>query len=84
MRQTTKQFANQVNRRADALRGQGHDLNIDPKLAKAIDEMKKVESGEKSPAQVEEALGKMGWTPFDVATEIGKQLEMMQKLKPTS
>lgn len=84
MRQTTKQFANQVNKRAGALGGQGHDVNIDPKLAKAIDEMRKVESGEKSPAQVEEALGKMGWTSADVATEIGKQVEMMQKLKPTS
>ena len=83
MRQMTKQWNNQViNRRTTA-----QDLNknltlppVDAKLQKAIDIMNEVGSGKTTPAQAELNLQQLGYTPSDVAHDVGKQVELLQKL----
>lgn len=83
MRQTTKQYRNQVGRRAAALRDAGFDVKIDPKLERAIEIMSLPESHGVSPSTVESMLDKMGYTPSQVSQEIGQTVEMLQVLKPT-
>lgn len=83
MRQTTKQYRNQVGRRVAALRDAGFDVKIDPKLEHAIEIMSLPESHGVSPSTVESMLDKMGYTPSQVSQEIGQTVEMLQVLKPT-
>lgn len=83
MRQTTKQYDNQVKARVEALREQGVNVKTDPKLEAAMNEMKKVERGQQSPAAAEAKLKEMGYdSPQQVAHDSGKYLESLQKLRP--
>ena len=84
MRQTTKQWNNQAVRRVEALRAQGVDVKIDPKLDKAMKELGKVTKGEISPAEAEARIRQMGYeSPSQVANEMGSFVEMLDKLRPS-
>jgi transcriptional regulator with XRE-family HTH domain len=86
MRQTTKQWKNQIEKRRIAAHGKlDPDTRVlppDARLQKAIDIMNEVGDGKLSPAQAESQLKEVGYTPTDVAHDVGKQLEMLQKLFP--
>ena len=83
MRQTSKQYDNQVKARVEALRSQGVEVKTNPNLEGAMGEMKKVERGEQSPAQAEANIKKLGFdSPEQVGYESGKYLESLQKLRP--
>ncbi len=83
MRQTSKQYDNQVKARVEALRAQGVEVKTNPKLESAMGEMKKVERGEQSPVQAEANIRKLGFeSPEQVGYESGKYLESLQKLRP--
>ena len=83
MRQTSKQYDNQVIKRVEALRDKGVDVKMDPKLDRAMQELKKVERGEQSPAVTEQKLKEIGYnSPQEVAHDSGNYLEMLQKLRP--
>jgi hypothetical protein len=86
MRQTTKQWKNQIEKRRIAAHGKlDPDTRVlppDARLQKAIDIMNEVGDGKLSPAQAESQLKEVGYTPNDVAHDVGKQLEMLQKLFP--
>ncbi len=89
MRQTTKQYRNQVGRRAAVLRrahrrfpNGGYDVKLDPKLEKAVSIMSLPETHGVAPSTVEAMLQKMGYTPSQVSSEVGLVVEMMQKLGP--
>jgi len=83
MRQTTKQYDNQVKARVGALRDQGVDVKTNPRLESAMNEMKKVEKGQQSPAAAEAKLKELGYdSPQQVAHDSGKYLESLQKLRP--
>ena len=80
MRQTTKQFGNQVQGRLDALnarRGPGTSKPDAPpvrppaELERAIDIMKKVAANETSPATADAELAQMGLTRRDVSLKLG-------------
>ena len=83
MRQTSKQYDNQVKARVEALRAQGVEVKTNPNLECAMGEMKKVERGEQSPVQAEANIKKLGFdSPEQVGYESGKYLESLQKLRP--
>jgi hypothetical protein len=83
MRQTFKQYDNQVLKRVEALEKQGVEVKTDTRLDNAMQELKKVERGEQSPEQAEQKLQDMGYqSPQDVAHDSGNYLEMLQKLRP--
>ncbi|MCF7956230.1 MAG: hypothetical protein K9M75_10535 [Phycisphaerae bacterium] len=83
MRQTTKQFSNQVIRRYAALAESGVKglKPIPTRLRESIGILQQVEKGA-SPVAVECALKKLGTNPQKVATEMGEYLEALQKLGP--
>ncbi len=83
MRQTSKQYDNQVRARVGALQDQGVNVKTDPRLEAAMGEMKKVETGHQSPAAAEAKLKELGYdSPQQVAHDSGKYLESLQKLRP--
>ncbi len=83
MRQVTKQFKNQAVGRLEALKQQGLPVKPpDAKLQHAIEIMQKVEKQGLAPAQVEKELLKIGYTPHQVASDVGQYVESLQKLKP--
>jgi hypothetical protein len=83
MRQTSKQYDNQVKARVEALRDQGVNVKTDSRLDAAMAEMKKVETGQQSPAATEAKLKALGYdSPQQVARDSGTYLESLQKLRP--
>lgn len=85
MRQMTKQWKNQVGKRREALSGPPHNLSLKPadaRLQKAISIMEGVEKQACTPAEAEARLMEIGYTPDSVATDVGKQIETLQKLQP--
>jgi hypothetical protein len=90
MRQTTKQFDNQLIKRLEAantsLAAAGKaPTRVPGELQDAIDVMKRVGTGPGkgfTPAQAEQILETMGWTPKQVGYEMGKFVESLQKLSP--
>jgi hypothetical protein len=90
MRQTTKQFDNQLVKRVEAmnqkLAATGRTaVTIPDGLEKAINVMKRVGTGPGqgfTPSEAETLLKNMGWTPREVGYEMGKYVESLQKLSP--
>jgi diaminopimelate decarboxylase len=98
MRQTTKQWDNQVAPRMDTIKAQienfnqelkaiNHQFRVEPtiptRLQEAIDIMKLTEKFGVSPATVESlVLKKTGLTVNTVSTQVGEFLEAMQRLRP--
>jgi hypothetical protein len=86
MRQTTKQFNNQVVERVKAIKKGvspevAEKMKIDPKLTKAVEIMRGPERGI-SPTLTEKFLKDMGLTPREVSAQVGQYIEMLQKLGP--
>lgn len=83
MRQSTKQFDNQVMKRAQALAEQGVDVRIPEKLRIDMNIMKMGQEGW-SPAKIAEELAKRDTSIEDVTQRSAGFLESMQKFKPKS
>jgi uncharacterized RDD family membrane protein YckC len=84
-RQTTKQFKNQIQGRVDALNsGMGKNIaNVPPKLTEAVGIMEQCGKPGFSPAQVEQKLAQIGYTPEKVVQQMSSTLESLQKFKPS-
>ena len=82
MRQSTKQFDNQVLRRAEALQAQGVEVTSPQRLKDDMEIMKKAQSEGWSPAQVSEELKQRHTTVEDVTQRSASMLESLQKLRP--
>ncbi len=90
MRQTTKQFNNQVVKRVEAAnqalaKAGKPPISIPSNLQDAINVMNRVGTGPGkgwTPAQAEQMLEAIGWTPKQVGYEMGKYVESLQKLSP--
>ncbi|MBI4890299.1 MAG: hypothetical protein HY821_06715 [Acidobacteria bacterium] len=86
MRQTTKQFGNQVNGRLDALnenRGFGTGspkVEVPPKLQQGVDIMKGVENGTKSPAEAEAELAAAGLSKESVSRDLGDFMNKIYRM----
>jgi len=89
MRQTSKQYGNQIENRLDVLnqnRGAGSSNPDVPKvtppgeLKAGIDIMKKVADGKMSPAKADTELAKIGQTREGVAKNLGEFLTKIYKL----
>jgi uncharacterized RDD family membrane protein YckC len=85
-RQTTKQFKNQIQGRVDALNSSmGRPVaKVPPKLTEAVNIMDQCGKPGFSPAQVEQKLAQMGYTPEKVVQQMSGTLESLQKFKPSS
>jgi uncharacterized protein with PIN domain len=86
-RQTTKQFKNQIQGRVDALNAEmgAKVAKVPPKLQEAVSIMEqcgKEAEGGLSPAQVEQKLAQIGYTPEKVVQQMSGTLESLQKFKP--
>jgi len=84
-RQTTKQFKNQVQGRVDALNAQmgANVAKVPPKLKEAVGIMEQCGKPGFSPAQVEQKLAQMGYTPEKVVQQMSGTMESLQKFKPS-
>ncbi len=84
-RQTTKQFKNQIQGRVDALNSSmGKTVaNVPPKLTEAAGIMEQCGKPGFSPAQVEQKLAQIGYTPEKVVQQMSSTLESLQKFKPS-
>lgn len=84
-RQTTKQFKNQIQGRVDALNSSmGRPVaKVPPKLTEAVNIMDQCGKPGFSPAQVEQKLSQMGYTPEKVVQQMSGTLESLQKFKPS-
>jgi uncharacterized RDD family membrane protein YckC len=84
-RQTTKQFKNQIQGRVDALNAKmgGNVAKVPPKLQEAVSIMEQCgKEGGLSPAQVEQQLAQIGYTPEKVVQQMSGTLESLQKFNP--
>ncbi len=82
MRQTTKQYDNLITTRAGALQSQGIEAAVDPRLTKAVDIMKQVETGGMAPAKAEALLrSQLNMSKDDVANMLGAQLAKLHHMK---
>lgn len=84
-RQTTKQFKNQIQGRVDALNASmgGNVAKVPPKLQEAVGIMDQCGKPGFSPAQVEQKLAQIGYTPEKVVNQMSSTLESLQKFKPS-
>ena len=82
MRQSTKQFENQVLKRAEALQAQGVDATIPQRLRDDMEIMKKAQTDGWSPARIAEELKVRHTTVEDVTQRSASMLESLQKLRP--
>ncbi len=86
MRQTTKQFGNQVNGRLDVLNqnrgGSTGEPRVEPppKLKQGIEIMQGVENGTKSPAQAEADLKAAGMSKESVARDLGDFMNKIYRM----
>jgi hypothetical protein len=92
MRQTTKQFGNQVEGRLEVLnknRGEGsgnpHLRKVEPPpaLQLGIDTLRQVDAGTMSPADADAALQRMGMTKESVAQDLGDFLARIYTMPVT-
>jgi hypothetical protein len=90
MRQTTKQYGNQVQNRLKAINGQRGPGTANPEslpvtppgeLKAGMEIMGKVSSGENSPAQADAALAKIGLTRGEVAQKLGEFINKIYRVK---
>lgn len=84
-RQTTKQFKNQIQGRVDAMNtSMGKPVaHVPPKLEEAAGIMEQCGKPGFSPAQVEQKLAQIGYTPEKVVQQMSGTLESLQKFKPS-
>ncbi|MFO1483759.1 MAG: RDD family protein [Verrucomicrobiaceae bacterium] len=84
-RQTTKQFKNQIQGRVDALNSaMGKPVaQVPPKLTEAVGIMEQCGKPGFSPAQVEQKLAQIGYTPEKVVQQMSSTMESLQKFKPS-
>ena len=83
MRQTTKQYNNLIETRVGALQGQGIEAAVDPRLTKAVDILKQVETKGLPPSKAEDLLrGQLNMSKDDVANMLGGQLAKLHMMKP--
>lgn len=81
MYQIRKQFDNQVVTRLELAREAGQKVKMPPRLESAVRLMEKVETWDRTPAEVELILKqKFGMTPQDVAVQVGEFLEALDVL----
>lgn len=79
MRQSTKQFEKQVVPRVEAMGG-----TIPEHIAEGQAIMKRIDSGELTPAQAREQLAQMGETPESLTRKTAQLVEAAQVLQPPS
>ena len=88
MRQTTKQFGNQVDKRLTVLNenrggpGQPPKVNPPPELKAGMDILKQVADNKCSPAEAEAQLKSIGMTKEDVAHNLGDFIAKIYGMKP--
>lgn len=86
MRQTSKQYGNQVQNRLDALNenrgGPGQPPKVDPppKLKEGVDILKEVADNKCSPAEAEARLKEIGMTKEQVAHNLGDFINKIYKM----
>jgi len=82
MRQTTKQYSNLIETRVSALQAKGIDVAVDPRLTKAVDILKQVETTSMAPAKAEALLkAQLNMSKDDVANMLGAQLAKLHMVK---
>ncbi|MCX8117439.1 MAG: hypothetical protein N3G78_05870 [Desulfobacterota bacterium] len=82
MRQTTKQYKNLIETRLDALQSKGIEVAVDPRLTKAVEILKQVETKGMSPAEAEALLrSQLNLSKDDVANMLGGQLAKLHMIK---
>jgi hypothetical protein len=82
MRQTTKQYSNLIETRVAALQNQGIEVAVDPRLTKAVDIFKQVETKGLPPAKAEALLkSQLNMSKDDVANMLGAQLAKLHRVK---
>lgn len=82
MRQTTKQYSNLIETRVSALQSKGIDVAVDPRLTKAVDILKQVETTGMAPAKAEALLkAQLNMSKDDVANMLGAQLAKLHMVK---
>jgi hypothetical protein len=82
MRQTTKQYCNLIETRVSALQAKGIDVAVDPRLTKAVDILKQVETTGMAPAKAEALLrAQLNMSKDDVANMLGAQLAKLHMVK---
>jgi len=82
MRQTTKQYDNLITPRVRALENQGIEAAVDPRLTKAVDILKQVETDGMAPSKVEALLkAELNMTKDDAAQMLGAQLAKLHHMK---
>ena len=84
-RQTTKQFKNQTIARVDAINAAMKKpvARISPRLREAVSIMDQCGNPGFSPAQVEQKLLAIGYTPEKVIEQMASTMESLQKFKPS-
>ncbi len=82
MRQTTKQYGNLIETRLSVLQSKGMDVAVDPRLTKAVDILKRVETTGMAPAKAEALLkAELNMSKDDVANMLGAQLAKLHRVK---
>jgi hypothetical protein len=82
MRQTTKQYNNLIETRVGVLQRQGIEAAVDPRLTKAVDILKQVETKGLAPAKAEALLkAELNMSKDDVANMLGAQLAKLHRVK---
>lgn len=82
MRQTTKQYDNLITPRVRSLENQGIEAAVDPRLTKAVDILKQVETDGMAPSKVEALLkAELNMTKDDAAQMLGAQLAKLHHMK---
>jgi hypothetical protein len=82
MRQTTKQYNNLIETRVGVLQSQGIEAAVDPRLTKAVDILKQVETKGLAPAKAEALLkAELHMSKDDVANMLGAQLAKLHRVK---
>lgn len=83
MRQTTKQYSNLIETRVSALQHKHIDVAVHPRLTKAVDILKQVETSGMAPAKAEALLrSQLNMSKDDVANMLGGQLAKLHMIKP--